>query len=577
MSVWDTKTIHQLVDAVFGNTSAHAANTASTGKAARRKYLTELRQILNARFNRGELRTLCADLGVDYHDLPGEGTGEKARELIEYLERHNRLSELVELGRVDRPDISWPHALPATVESIPPEQPIGSEDLKKFSLAHFRPVYDQFTRGISKEEMIRQLVAYCERHSQTETLLERVREKNPPQYAIFAPRLRRELSTPDKYFDLEIRIQKSDPDTRTYAVEAQLGNGGLFDGGIFCLDQDRLGAVESDPQEYGTILFDALFSGPIFRAYDRATVYADLQTEKCLRIRLWIDNNASELHELAWERLHHRVQDAMLPIAASRDMPFSRYIGLTTSEPAPVTARPVRLLFAISNPANLSDHHLASLDVEKEVANLIEALGDLPETEKLQVTLLPGRTGLSSTLHAKLEREGYQIYKGTTSMDTIIRALSRDGGYHILHYLGHGQFSRRQQQAYLFLENEDGNVEFIKDEKIAALLNSAGSQLRLVFLAACESAKREQGESNPFVGLAPKLIQVGIPAVVAMQDDVSFTTARKLTYDFYSYLLECGIVDRAMNQARLLLFKSGGKDWATPVLFMRLKNGRLFG
>jgi hypothetical protein len=73
------------------------------------------------------------------------------------------------------------------------------------------------------------------------------------------------------------------------------------------------------------------------------------------------------------------------------------------------------------------------------------------------------------------------------------------------------------------------------------------------------------------------LIQVGIPAVVAMQNTVSFATARQLTSDFYSYLLERGVVDRAMNQARLLLFESGGTDWATPVLFMRLKDGRLFG
>jgi hypothetical protein len=471
-------------------------------------------------------------------------------------------------------------------------------ELTTLCFDYFRPVYEEFGGGMTKSAKIQRLLDHCERHDQMEVLLERVRERNPRKYASFAHRLRREpptditpspppediaqvsppqRATPDEYFDLQIRIHRFDPAVQANPVEALLGNGSHFEGGTLHLDQDRLKNAEANLQEYGMILFDALFSGPIHSAYDQAIAYADIQAEKRLRVRLWIDNEAAELHEFAWERLHHRVQTAMLPIAASSEMPFSRYIGLTAPEPTPITKRPVRLLFAISNPGDLSAQGLASLDVEKEITNLLGALGNLRQAEQLQVTLMPGRTGLSDTLRSKLEREGYQICQGVTSMEHIIRTLSRDGGYHILHYLGHGQFDRRRRQAHLLLEDEDGNVERMQDERIAALLKSVGSQLRLVFLAACESAKRTPGDSNPFVGLAPKLIQVGIPAVVAMQNTVSFATARQLTSDFYSYLLERGVVDRAMNQARLLLFESGGTDWATPVLFMRLKDGRLFG
>jgi len=74
---------------------------------SRQKVLTELRQILDARFDAGELRTLCFDLGVDYDDLPGEGKSDKARELVAYLERHGRLSELIRTGKQLRPDIAW--------------------------------------------------------------------------------------------------------------------------------------------------------------------------------------------------------------------------------------------------------------------------------------------------------------------------------------------------------------------------------------------------------------------------------------------------------------------------------------
>jgi CHAT domain-containing protein len=100
--------------------------------------------------------------------------------------------------------------------------------------------------------------------------------------------------------------------------------------------------------------------------------------------------------------------------------------------------------------------------------------------------------------------------------------------------------------------------------------------LRLVFLAACESAKRGPDDGGPFVGLAAKLVQVGIPAVVAMQDQIRVEFAQELTRSFYPPLLSHGVVDRAMSQARLVLHSSGSTEWAIPVLYMRLEDGRLF-
>ncbi len=69
--------------------------------------LRQLRQILAHHFNEGELRTLCFDLGIDYDDLPGDERAGKARELVSYLKRYGRISELVEIGTAMRPDISW--------------------------------------------------------------------------------------------------------------------------------------------------------------------------------------------------------------------------------------------------------------------------------------------------------------------------------------------------------------------------------------------------------------------------------------------------------------------------------------
>lgn len=68
----------------------------------------QLRQTLTSRFDREELRTLCFDLGVDYEALPAEGKAGKARELVNYMERRERLADLVETIRRMRPDIPLP-------------------------------------------------------------------------------------------------------------------------------------------------------------------------------------------------------------------------------------------------------------------------------------------------------------------------------------------------------------------------------------------------------------------------------------------------------------------------------------
>ena len=87
---------------------ARPAGPAPEERALDREYLSRLRQTLTGRFDVGELRTLCFDLGVDYDDLPGQGKASKARELIRYLERRGRIPDLVTVGGQMRPDVSWP-------------------------------------------------------------------------------------------------------------------------------------------------------------------------------------------------------------------------------------------------------------------------------------------------------------------------------------------------------------------------------------------------------------------------------------------------------------------------------------
>ncbi|MBK6710542.1 MAG: hypothetical protein IPG51_09445 [Chloroflexi bacterium] len=68
----------------------------------------ELVSKIRGSFALEEIKTLCLRLGVEYEDLSGENIrSAKARELVEYMERHGRLSELIGLLKKERPSISW--------------------------------------------------------------------------------------------------------------------------------------------------------------------------------------------------------------------------------------------------------------------------------------------------------------------------------------------------------------------------------------------------------------------------------------------------------------------------------------
>ena len=66
--------------------------------------LPQLRDVLVSYFSDGELHDPCFDLGIDYESLPGEGKTSKARELVAYCQRRDRLPELEAACRHLRPN-----------------------------------------------------------------------------------------------------------------------------------------------------------------------------------------------------------------------------------------------------------------------------------------------------------------------------------------------------------------------------------------------------------------------------------------------------------------------------------------
>ncbi len=292
--------------------------------------------------------------------------------------------------------------------------------------------------------------------------------------------------TPGDFLDLEIHIlQRRDEE---YPVQITLG-------GEQVSPQDHLPAgilpwtPGADLISDGHRLFDALFARGVLRD---TWMQARGQSAQ-RRIRLRIDPNAPELHTLPWELL--RENDTTLSTDAKT--PFSRYLPVFEPWGQTIKERPIRVLVVISNPADLP-HHLAPLDTALERSILEKAFHTLDQNE--------------IQLH---------FFDPPVTMERLQTKLHQ--GYHILHYLGHGTFSKNKQHTILYMQDSAGNTHRVRDQQFSQMLSRQRVPPRLIFLAACQSAARSTIDT--FLGLAPKLVTAGVPAIVAMQDKITTTAA----------------------------------------------------
>ncbi len=347
------------------------------------------------------------------------------------------------------------------------------------------------------------------------------------------------------FADLEIRIRPLQDEG--YPVEITLNGEQDFSPGM--LDASVGSWVPSgDLTADGQWLFNTLLADPTLRkAWDVAHGQAPRR-----RLRLRIDPAAAKLHALPWELM----QEGDVLLSAQADTPFSRHLPVALPWSGPVEERPIRVLVVLSNPDDLEERDLAKVDVVLERETLTAALAGLGP-EELRVEFLEPPATLER-LEAALRGSGPAA-----------------SGSHVLHYVGHGHFTPARNQAFLYLQDEEGSTDLVPDDALIGMLARSPARPRLVFLAACQSATRSTADA--FAGLGPKLVRVGVPAVVAMQEAMLVETARKFSAAFYPRLLAHGLVDQAVNEARSTLLTAGRPDAAVPVLFMRLKSGQLWG
>jgi hypothetical protein len=224
------------------------------------------------------------------------------------------------------------------------------------------------------------------------------------------------------------------------------------------------------------------------------------------------------------------------PLVRSLDVP-------QPTEPQPY-APPLRILAVLSNPSGTPP-----LNLEEERGRITSSWALLPSVKVEFVH--PVRS-------------------------VILHQLSL-AKYHVIHYMGHGEFSG-DLGGSLLLEKGDGGPDPVTGGEIGAYLQDALPTLRLVFLNACKTATTNgRGSGDPFAGVATSLIRAGVPAVVAMQFPISDQAAISFAETFYQRVADSYPVDAAVAEARKVLYSEQRSEWATPVLFLRSKDGVLFG
>lgn len=294
-------------------------------------------------------------------------------------------------------------------------------------------------------------------------------------------------------------------------------------------------------KQFGGKIFAAVFHDEVLTSYRRSRDQAEREN-KGLRVKLRL-NDVPELADLPWEYLYDAARQQFL--ALSKETPIVRYLELPERVTPLAAPSPLNLLAVLASPNDQE-----TLDVESEWMRLENTTKNLRAQQKITLTRVEPPT-----------------------LDAL-RARLRQNEYHIFHFIGHGEYDADKQRGALVFENEDGTSRAVSDERVATLLNDANS-LRVVLLNACEGARTSM--QNPFAGVAPRLIQQGIPAVIAMQFPISDPAAIEFSGDVYSTLADGYPIDAAVNEARRAIYFSGSVlEWGTPVLFMRADDGMIF-
>lgn len=540
--------------------------------------ITALNQLVAERLSKDDLLILCHNLNVDYDEVAHSSRQITAINLQEHMQNRSSMSRyLAELRRWLPQEIDLNPYLYYVIEDVFPTE-IGSTHLLAWFgyRPHDFPNQGNWAIGIRqwRLEKAQHLQAALEANGRICELLDLLRETNDRVDLSFY-RAKCDESLPEMLAPEEVRRIAAQAEETTPTAEREaadqyenfdisivpLGNGRFRvdaespageDGEDLDFDLQNqelnellaymrgLVAGPSDVQRIGNIMRNFLFPPRVWSLYERSRDTVQLQGKAGLRIRLRFRLDQGKLMQIPWEYC----RDDRDYFALNSGTPVVRY--LKTNRAAQPISLPdtVRILVAIASPANQP-----TIDVDGEIERIEAALGPYRDQGRIDL----------------------RIMRSVTQRD-LTRELSTRRGFrpHIFHYIGHGVVGDDGQGA-LMLEDGSGQSDPANAQVILRWLRDRTSETKIVVLNACLTAA--YGSDEAIIGIAPRLVWDGIPAVVASQFAIPDKTARAFAEDFYGSLVDGVPLDMAITEARRLSSSDDEVFWGIPVLFMRAPDG----
>ena len=313
-------------------------------------------------------------------------------------------------------------------------------------------------------------------------------------------------------------------------------------------------SVRAQQEELGMRLWRSAFPGRVARLLaelrdklGRRTCFLRLTFGRALKER-------SRLEKLPWELLCD--PDSRSFLGLSRKFVLVRTAETIQACPPLEGAGPLRILVASASPKGMH-----SAKPESEIAEIQRIWRD-----HAHVFVMP---------EADLG-----------SFRRKVADLDRNGGIHIVQFIGHGGTLAGHDQGLVVFNRsaEEQDAACISAAQLADQLAGLDS-LRLVVLNACHTFEPpELPTGEPWRSVALELAARGVPAVIGTSCAISIDLATRFSTNLHEALAEGRTIHEAVCEARLALkpqsndgidHHSGFYEWTTPVLYLTAPDGDL--
>lgn len=145
---------------------------------------------------------------------------------------------------------------------------------------------------------------------------------------------------------------------------------------------------------------------------------------------------------------------------------------------------------------------------------------------------------------------------------------------HIVHFIGHGR-----PDGLVFTKHQAKTSKVVSAGTVYSVL--ASKSTRLMILSACDTANVGSDIAS-LIPIAERVVQAGVPAVVANQMPISLRSIHTFCGALYAELLRDGNIDWAVNVGRIAMGVAfdnhtvAAVEWGVPVLYRRPGCSQLF-